>query len=90
MTGRFATTDTMELFDVGGTDLGIPFTYTYKNQEEEDVTELRILFGDTFSNEYLVGNWRSNVMAVTTDFDFTDGITIDSFVSTADNGLLPN
>ena len=61
VTGRFATTDTMELFDVGGTDLGIPFTYTYKNQEEEDVTELRILFGDTFSNEYLVGNWRSRV-----------------------------
>ncbi len=87
VTGRFATTDTMELFDVGGTDLGIPFTYTYKNQEEEDVTELRILFGDTFSNEYLVGNWRSNVMAVTTDFDFIDGITIDSFVSTADNGF---
>lgn len=82
VTGRYATTNTQELFDVGGTDLGIPFTYTYKNEAEEEKTELRILFGDTFSTEYLQGVWRSNVMAITEDFDFSDGITIDSFVST--------
>lgn len=87
VTGRYATTDTMTLFDVGGTDLGIPFTYTYADGEGNEKTELRILFGDTFSNEYLIGNWRSNVMAITTDFDFSDGITIDSFVSSAENGF---
>ena len=36
VTGRYATTNTQELFDVGGTDLGIPFTYTYKNEAEEE------------------------------------------------------
>ncbi len=86
VTGRYATTNTMELFDVGGTDLGIPFTYTYGNETGEEKTELRILFGDTFSDEYLQGNWRSNVMAITEDFDFSDGLSIDSFVSSTGDG----
>ncbi len=86
VTGRYATTNTLELFDVGGTDLGIPFTYTYTDGEGNETTELRILFGDTFSDEYLQGNWRSNVMAITTDFEFSDGLTIDAFVSNAENG----
>lgn len=84
LTGDKATTDTTR-WGVGGTDLGIPFTYTYKDTQGNDKTELRFVFGDTFTR-LLTGNWRSNVMAISTDTDYSDGITIDSFVSTASDG----
>lgn len=87
VTGKWATTDTQTLFDVGGTDLGIPFTYRYTDTDGNEKEELRVLFGDTFSNEFLIGNWRSNVMGISTDTDFSDGLTFDSFVSTAGNGF---
>ncbi len=61
-------------WNVGGTDLGIPI-YDKANNK------MYIAFGDTFSGNDQTGNWRSNIMAVTTDLNASDGITIDSFLN---------
>ncbi len=65
-------------YDVYGTDLGSFF-------EHED--KLFIVFGDTFGKREpgKTGaggeHWRSNVMAYSTDFDPSNGITIDGMIT---------
>jgi hypothetical protein len=71
-TGEYSINKTKSNYRVGGTDLGISF-----NQGENTY----IAFGDTFLNECMEGGWRSNVMAVTTDKDYTDGILFDYMVT---------
>lgn len=73
-TGDNSFNKTGEYWDVGGTDLGIPI-YDEANKK------MYFAFGDTYSNPNQLGNWRSNVMAVSTDFDASDGVVIDSFLN---------
>ena len=66
--------------DIGGTDLGIPF-YNSKNDT------MYILYGDTYgtgraeteSGEDDSRNWRSSVMAISKDYDLSDGLTYDGW-----------
>ncbi|MBR2968368.1 MAG: DUF4185 domain-containing protein [Clostridia bacterium] len=62
--------------DVGGTDLGVPFYNSVTG-------EMYLLFGDTFgasnNGKNHSGNWRSSVMAISKDFDLSDGLTYDSW-----------
>jgi hypothetical protein len=69
-------------YDVDGTDLGSIF---------EMNNRLYMAFGDTysccrplFSGGAGGGNWRSNVLAYTTDRDLDDGITFDNMISDQD------
>ncbi|MBR2614438.1 MAG: DUF4185 domain-containing protein [Clostridia bacterium] len=68
--------DTVRRNDVGGTDLGISIN-DYKNNRTF------LLFGDTFSDELGkfdgTNNWRSGVIAVTTDYDLSDNLKLDGF-----------
>ena len=80
LTGEDALTDTLSTWQIGGTDLGFPI---YNSQSGT----MFLAFGDTFTNNSnMTGMWRSNVLANTTDFDLSDGLTIDGFY-TAPNGL---
>lgn len=71
-TGEYSINQTKTNYGIGGTDLGISFNLGDKTF---------IAFGDTFLNEGMQGAWRSNVMAVATDDDYTDGIQFDYMVS---------
>jgi len=71
-TGEYSINQTKTNYGVGGTDLGISF-----NQGDKTY----IAYGDTFLNEGMIGGWRSNVLAVTTDEDYTDGILFDRMIS---------
>ncbi|MFQ8636698.1 MAG: DUF4185 domain-containing protein [Acutalibacteraceae bacterium] len=73
LTGEYAQNHTKTNYGVGGTDLGVMI-----NKGEETF----IFFGDTFLNETQSENWRSNVAAVTTDIDYTDGIVFDRMICT--------
>ncbi len=73
-TGDDSFNKTGEFWDVGGTDLGIPIY-------DEANGKMYFAFGDTYSGPDQLGNWRSNVMAVSTDFDASDGVVIDSFLN---------
>lgn len=73
LTGKDSPNETT-VYDVGGTDLGFPI---YNSQNDT----MYLAFGDTFSKPTQQGNWRSNVMAVSKDADFSDGIEIDSFIA---------
>ncbi|MCA9833122.1 MAG: DUF4185 domain-containing protein [Thermomicrobiales bacterium] len=64
--------DTLAQWGVQGTDLGSSFMVG---------DEMAIVFGDTFAENN--SNWRSNVLAFTTDDDPTDGITIDRMITDA-------
>lgn len=76
VTGANGLTDT-SVWGLGCTDLGIP--YTYKD-------ELHVLFGDSFSGSTPgVGTWKSNVLAKTKDFKFSDGLTLDSVLVDSSN-----
>ena len=67
-----------ERYGVAGTDLGSMFNMDDKTY---------FVFGDTFGYRPpgMTGGggeqWRSNVMAVSTDSDPSDGITFDGFIS---------
>lgn len=75
ITGKNATTNTLDTYSVGGTDLGFPI-YNSKNNK------MYYVFGDTFLNpENQTGLWRSNVMAYGSDMDYSDGITYEGFKS---------
>jgi len=74
ITGDDSPNKTGQNWDVGGTDLGIPI-YDEANKK------MYFAFGDTYSGADQHGNWRSNIMAVTTDLDASDGITIDYFLN---------
>ncbi|RZL58638.1 MAG: DUF4185 domain-containing protein [Pedobacter sp.] len=72
--------NTAQNYDVGGTDLGIFW------QMKGD--KVGIFFGDTHGREFIAekdgkgggngANWRSNVLAFSSDDNLEDGITIDS------------
>ena len=64
---------------VGGTDLGMPFTLPDGR--------LMMLFGDTFAGENKGGFWNSNFMAITSDFNLSDGLTFDELVI-RENGMI--
>lgn len=61
---------TWEQWEVYGTDLGSSFMYG---------DEMVLVFGDTFGANN--SDWRSNVLAFTTDDDPSDGITFDRMVT---------
>jgi hypothetical protein len=72
LTGEYSINQTLSNYDVYGTDLGIVF---------DRGTELFIAFGDTFSEPHFSRNWRSNVLAVTTDHEPADGIRFDRMIT---------
>ena len=65
--------DTATHWAVDGTDLGSSFLFH---------DELRIVFGDTFGPNKT--DWRSNVIAISTDDDPSDGITFDRMITDRD------
>lgn len=73
LTGEYSENRTKSQYGVGGTDLGICI---------DKGDETFIFFGDTFRHETMEDNWRSNVAAVTTDRDHTDGIVFDRMITT--------
>ncbi len=81
VTGPDSANQTDVNYDVDGTDLGSMFV---RNDT------LYIAFGDTFGccrpeNGGAGGkNWRSNVLAFSTDTDLTDGITFDGMITGKD------
>ena len=74
--------NTAKDYDVGGTDLGIFW--------QMEGSKVGIFFGDTHGREFIAekdgkgggngANWRSNVLAFSSDNNLEDGITIDSMV----------
>lgn len=66
---------TDQLYDVGGTDLGIMW--------EMGNGDIGIFFGDTFGRDFTPspnggpngGNWRANVLAFSNDTDLNDGLS---------------
>lgn len=62
--------NTWDHWEVYGTDLGSSFMFK---------DEMYIVFGDTFAQYNQ--DWRSNVAAVTTDDDPSDGITFDRMIT---------
>jgi hypothetical protein len=52
-----------------GTDLGILW-------ENGKTGKIQAAFGDTFSGPGMTGNWRSNVLLLSTDTNLTDGMSI--------------
>ena len=70
ITGTAGFTNTMEKFNVYGTDLGIPYY-------DETTGRLTLLFGDTYAAANFSGNWRSNVALYTTQKDYSTGIAFD-------------
>lgn len=76
ITGDGSPNMTRERFRVGGTDLGIPVVHN-------DL--LYLWFGDTFygdeeGNPMAGGAWRNNVLAISEDTEFHDGLRINDFV----------
>ncbi len=61
-------------FDIGGADLGEQIAAV-----DSKGKKVYMLFGDTFSNEDLTGNWRSGVVGLSRDFDLSDGLKIVKF-----------
>lgn len=83
ITGEQGFTNTMEKFNVFGTDLGIPYY-------DEATGRLTLLFGDTYSGSNFGGNWRSNVALYTTQKDYASGIAFTGALTTqgpADSGI---
>ncbi len=82
LTGKDALNDST-VVDVVGTDLGIIVKYQGK---------LHFIFGDTFGGDYIPHqpsnntNWRSNVMAFSTDMNPVDGITINGWITNETTG----
>ncbi|MGI6735329.1 MAG: DUF4185 domain-containing protein [Bacilli bacterium] len=80
VTGVNAPTDTKKDWKIGGTDLGFPY-YDTKTKN------MFYLFGDTFGDAPRgSGLWRSNVLGYSKDFDFSDGLSFDGFI-TDKNGM---
>lgn len=79
ITGPGSTNRTDMRWSVDGTDLGLIW--------ETKPGEVAVVFGDTFGKgwEPIGGgtgdqDWRSNVLAYSTDRDLSDGLTLDTFV----------
>ena len=79
VTGPEGYYNTME-FGLGSCDLGYPLYIPDRNQ-------MYYFFGDSFSQNHQSGMWRSNVAGISTDFNFSDGLTIDDALFTS-NGFL--
>ncbi|MCV7194695.1 DUF4185 domain-containing protein [Mycolicibacterium brumae] len=62
---------------VAGTDLGIMWDSGYTLNGKPVVYTL---FGDTFQDTGMKGDWRNNVLFRTTDTDLTNGITFDDAI----------
>ena len=71
MTGEHGTVNTLQ-WNVGGTDLGFP-VYNSRNDT------MYYAFGDTFGDPGQTTSWRSNTLAMSRDFDFSDGIAIEDY-----------
>ena len=73
LTGAVSMNET-DAVGIGGTDLGHMVNHNGSTY---------FLFGDTFSgaNPIAGGDWRSNVMAYTTDTDPSDGILLDGWIT---------
>lgn len=74
LTGEKSINKTDEV-NIYGTDLGSMFLHSDG--------KIYFLFGDTFGSPGAPaesGDWRSNTMAFTSDFDPTDGITFDGWI----------
>lgn len=75
ITGIKGFTDTYTKYNIGGTDLGIPYYDSTRGQ-------MYLLFGDTFDGiNKMTGNWRSQTVGISSDFNLKDGLTFDSFIS---------
>lgn len=68
--GDASLNDTGGEYSVYGTDLGSSFMFG---------DEMYLIFGDTFGIDKI--DWRSNVAAVTTDRDPSDGLTFDRMIT---------
>lgn len=75
VTGKLANPSTLDVYNIGGTDLGIPYY--------DDIREkMYLLFGDTFEGiNNMSGDWRSQTVGISTDFKLNDGLKFDSFIS---------
>ena len=76
ITGDGSPNMTRTRFRVGGTDLGIPVIHN---------DQLYLWFGDTFwgdsqGHPMAGGLWRSNVLAISDDTDFSDGLEISDMI----------
>jgi hypothetical protein len=74
LTGEYSINRTLSNYNIYGTDMGIMFNKG---------NEVFILFGDTHSEDNSHGNhgWhRSNTIAVTTDYDASNGIKFDRMI----------
>lgn len=80
VTGAEATYNTME-FGLGSCDLGYPLYI-------DDTDEMYFFFGDSFSQNNQSGMWRSNVVGISKDFNFSDGLTIDNALLTSSGYLM--
>ena len=59
-------------FGIGGTDLGIMWDGGIRLGERF----VHVAFGDTFANANMTGDWRSNVLLISTDNDLTNGLQL--------------
>lgn len=73
---------TDENFNVGGTDLGIAW--------DMGKGKTGFFFGDTYGRKFIqvkgggpgeAGDWRSNVLGISSDQDPSDGITLDTMIN---------
>lgn len=59
-------------FGIGGTDLGIMWDGGIRLGERF----VHVAFGDTFANANMTGDWRSNVLLISTDNNLTNGLQL--------------
>jgi hypothetical protein len=59
-------------FGIGGTDLGIMWDGGMRLGERF----VHVAFGDTFANSNMTGDWRSNVLLVSTDHNLNNGLQL--------------
>lgn len=59
-------------FGIGGTDLGIMWDGGIRLGERF----VHVAFGDTFKNANMTGDWRSNVLLISTDHNLTNGLQL--------------
>lgn len=77
VTGHGSANRTDMRWQVDGTDLGLMW--------ETEPGRIAMVFGDTFGKGWSAGevggpDWRSNVLAYSTDRDLSDGLTLDTMV----------
>ena len=75
VTGPNSPNNTINVFNIYGTDLGIMWDGgTLTTTGERFV---HVAFGDTFSGPNMTGDWRSNVLLISTDRNLTDGLGLN-------------